>query len=313
LKIFFDHQAMEESQADNLLPPEKEILHLKELLVTLKQKYENDLHAHHESSSAKEKKASLLQGQIDVYHLEMEKMKMLHEEELEALKEQQLSLLSMIKCLKEKPKASVSSIDQSAKVQELEALLEMQGQTLKERGELYLNLAEEKDRLEDHILELKEELAAAEVQLKASQQHLAKKVKETAIMNEKMESYSALLGEMERSNEALSLQVNELTARIEQQGASALHLSEALHEREHLAANWEEKYHEMVERWQESEKSIKELKKLEEKHYQMQTILASLGNFIEPEKAAPQSCCIDLQDAPLARHDPFGMKVFSVD
>ena len=43
---------------------------------------------------------------------------------------------------------------------------------------------------------------------------------------------------------------------------------------------WEEKYFRMCEKWQESENRVRELRKFEEKHLQMQSLIANLGNFM---------------------------------
>lgn len=57
-------------------------------------------------------------------------------------------------------------------------------------------------------------------------------------------------------------------------------LHEALKGNEGQVAKWEEKYFSMYDKWQESENKICELKKFEEKHQQMQSLLANLGNFM---------------------------------
>ncbi len=57
-------------------------------------------------------------------------------------------------------------------------------------------------------------------------------------------------------------------------------LHDALKATESQVAKWEEKYFHMYDNWQESEARIRELKKFEEKHHQMQNLLSNLGNFM---------------------------------
>jgi hypothetical protein len=59
-------------------------------------------------------------------------------------------------------------------------------------------------------------------------------------------------------------------------------LNEVLRSFDSQIHKWEEKYFHIYEKWQESEMRNHSLKKLEEKHAQMQSMLASLGTFIAP-------------------------------
>jgi hypothetical protein len=64
-------------------------------------------------------------------------------------------------------------------------------------------------------------------------------------------------------------------------------LHDALKGTESQVAKWEEKYFRMYDKWQECENKIIELKKFEEKHHQMQHLLANLGNFMGGSFANP--------------------------
>ena len=93
----------EASRQDNLLAEAAssteagQILHLKRLLVTLKQHYEKSLHASQIQLQVEQNQRIALQKELDAVQAQMRDSQKLHEEELQALRNQQTSLRELLK------------------------------------------------------------------------------------------------------------------------------------------------------------------------------------------------------------------------
>lgn len=152
--------------------------------------------------------------------------------------------------------------------------MSQQLQYLEEEGK---NLVNERDQLK--IL-----LDESETRLKVAQQHLAKKVKEAALLAERVDEQQNSLAEMTQTLDQQKTQIVQLQASVDLYQRQEKRLQEQLHDAlkgtESQVAKWEEKYFRMYDKWQESEIKIRELKKFEEKHQQMQHLFANLGNFM---------------------------------
>jgi hypothetical protein len=150
-----------------------------------------------------------------------------------------------------------------------------------QESHLLLDEKADKDREMD---EMKNIVGEKESHLKVAQQHLAKKVKEFAILDQK---YNEQQIEMQKCVEIIQDQKIEMAQLRESMDffqSQEQHLQEELRQllkgNENQAMKWEEKYFHMYDKWQESENQIRELKKFEEKHLQMQSLLSNLGNFM---------------------------------
>lgn len=167
---------------------------------------------------------------------------------------------------------------------ELETLAAKQAADLKDFGQQLQSLQEEKKNLESERDQLKILLDESEARLKVAQQHLAKKVKESALLNEKVEEQLISLADLTQALDQQKTQNAQLQASADLFQKQEKRLQEQLHDAlkgtESQVAKWEEKYFRMYDKWQESENKISELKKFEEKHHQMQHLLANLGNFM---------------------------------
>ncbi len=145
-------------------------------------------------------------------------------------------------------------------------------------------LMQERDHLQSDIQHLHELLSDAELRLKVAQQHLAKKVKESALLVERVEEQQNNIADYLQFIDTAKAQITQMQTSIEHYQKQEQKLQEQLHEAlkgtESQVAKWEKKYFEMCDKWQESENQIRELKKFEEKHLQMQSLLANLGNFM---------------------------------
>jgi chromosome segregation ATPase len=167
---------------------------------------------------------------------------------------------------------------------QLEAIAANQETQLQEFAEQLQMLHQGKDTLESERDQLKILLEESEARLKVAQQHLAKKVKEAALLSEKLEEQQASLTDFTQVIENQKTQIAQLQASVDLYQRQEKRLQEQLHEAlkgtESQIVKWEEKYFRMYDKWQESEKRVLELKKFEEKHLQMQNLLANLGNFM---------------------------------
>ena len=142
----------------------------------------------------------------------------------------------------------------------------------------------EKATLEAERDHLKNALEEGDMRLKVAQQHLAKKVKEAAILSEKQQEVQANASEFAKTIELQKTQLAQLQASVDLYQRQEKRLQDQLHDAlkgtDNQIAKWEEKYFRMYDKLQEAENQNRELKKFEEKHHQIQSLLANLGNFI---------------------------------
>lgn len=132
-------------------------------------------------------------------------------------------------------------------------------------------LSNERESFKDLLRESQEFEKEADEQVNLAKHHLAKKMKESSLLMDLVE---------EQKNELQIVQqaLNEAKADAAEQ-QNSLKIFEA------QSGKWEEKYLQMYAKWQQSESEIKELKLIEEKHEQMQTMLSNLGMILKPTTA----------------------------
>lgn len=123
-----------------------------------------------------------------------------------------------------------------------------------------------------------------EHEIKTAHQHLAKKVKETTILSENLEDLKLRLMEAQKSHELDKNRINEFKNKLDHQVIEEKRLQEKIHEAQKHAEEqmnkWEEKFFTLMEKLQQAEARNKELLALEDRHNQMQALLAGLGNFV---------------------------------
>jgi chromosome segregation ATPase len=167
---------------------------------------------------------------------------------------------------------------------ELEAIATNQESQLQEFDAQMQLLQQEKQTLETDRDQLKTLLDESETRLKIAQQHLAKKVKEAAVLSEKVEEQQVNLSDLAHNVDHQKTHLVQLQASLDiyqkQEKCLQDQLHSALKGTESQVSKWEEKYFRMYDKWQESENRIRELKKFEEKHHQMQSLIANLGSFM---------------------------------
>lgn len=162
---------------------------------------------------------------------------------------------------------------------------------LKEKeGELdgfYLQIStllQEKQQIEQTLSSIQSEQEENEGRVRTAQQHLAKKMRETALLNDRIEEQNAELGVLQSRFEEAQLKMAQLQTHIDLQQQQEKQLQEKLHEQIKTAETqihkWEDKYFHMYDKWQITESSNRELKALEEKYSQMQALVANLGSLL---------------------------------
>lgn len=168
----------------------------------------------------------------------------------------------------------------------------------KESSETLESLRRHFGELEQSHKQISEQVKKSEImhreqehEIKTAHQHLAKKVKETTLLSEHMEELKHRLSDAQKSHELDKQRMNEVKSRIEQHSIEEKRLQEKIHETQKHAEEqinkWEEKYFRLAEKLQLADARNKELQALEERHNQMQALLAGLGNFVGSTGMAP--------------------------
>lgn len=204
-----------------------------------------------------------------------------------------------------------------------EHLVLLQENCIKQEGQI-TDLLQQLQELQEELKnaqtdrdQLKILLDESETRLKVAQQHLAKKVKESALLSERVEEQQNSLGEMSQLMDQQKTQIVQLQASVDLYQRQEKRLQDQLHDAlkgtESQAAKWEEKYFRMYDKWQESENKIRELRKFEEKHLQMQHLLSNLGNFMgssfnNAPASADEGLSSPSSQLPDERIDLFGMR-----
>lgn len=177
-----------------------------------------------------------------------------------------------------------------SEMHDLQELANRQELLTQEQAHQLSDLIQEKEHLSRDLEQLRHFFDESEARLKVAQQHLAKKVKEATLLTHKVDEQQNDLTTHQQIIESLKIQIGQSQTNIDLYQKQEKRLQEQLHEAlkstESQVAKWEEKYFRMYDKWQESEGRIRELKKFEEKHLQMQNLLSNLGTFMGSSSAA---------------------------
>lgn len=204
-----------------------------------------------------------------------------------AFLKQQISALSPLVPPKDN---TLDNSEQKNNSQEIQTFLE-QNKYLKEQLEECSSQLARKEKMllqsQSEILALRQEkqlLADKEANLKIAQQHLAKKMRENACLFEKNEEQKFQIQELQRSliesqNKFSALQ-HSLDAQLHNEKRLQEQFKEIIKNSDAQIKRWEEKYFHMQEKWQESEEKNKFLKTIEDKHRQLQLILANVESLL---------------------------------
>lgn len=248
---------------------------------------------HHFEQSQKESEASFQAKNIEWLE-SCKETKELHTrlDDLKRVGEEKELIQHQYHQLKDELKQRSQSLEESIQVRiqleqqldRLEAIAANQETKLQEFSEQIHMLHQEKIVMESERDEMRILLDENEENLKIAQQHLAKKVKEAAVLSETVERQQENLNEFFYIIEDQKEQIAQFQLNIDSFQKQEKKLQEQLHDalkgHEHQIVKWEEKYFAMCDKWQESEKQVHELKKFQEKHLQVQSLLTNLGHFI---------------------------------
>ncbi len=135
----------------------EQMVHLKRLLVTLKQHYEKSLQNSHVQLQAEQNQKNALQIELDNIKEKLIESRKLHKEELQALRDQQSALKNLLKKQTQDFPLSTSSPDLHYLHQEFEEMKRILSQGAKETSALevcYVEVLNEKIRLEHQTKQL---------------------------------------------------------------------------------------------------------------------------------------------------------------
>ena len=180
-----------------------------------------------------------------------------------------------------------SDFDQ--KLQKLHEALNDKDRTLESRTGQLAVLNQEKHKLQEMIHNVQLLADEKESQVKLAQQHLAKKMKETASLHEKLEEQKIQILEMQNQFNGSQTKMAELRSLLETKQQQEKRLEEMLNESMKSSSRWEEKYFGIADKVQEMEMRYKELKKIEEKYLHLQAVLSNLGNTFDSPVHKTQS------------------------
>ena len=225
----------------------EQILHLKRLLVTLKQHYENSLHQVHIQLQAEQSQRIAAQKDLEKVQAQLADSQKFHEEELHALREQQSTLKKLLKKAQEELKQQHHSSSRDDRLemdrqQEAERLREEVQEAQKKLKVLEQDLLDNQQKAQtkiDHLQQLLEDHKQQEPELETvvsttSSHHLRRELEtikrilaEGAQQTKALESrYIEILNEkieFEHQNKQLQLQ-------LEHQSSNLTAFQEQLHE-----------------------------------------------------------------------------------
>gem|GEM_PF-6465146 len=264
-------------------------------------------------------KQSLLRGLKEVKELEGRYEEALREKGIALQKFQQSylhveKLRGQVQFLQEQLDASQSA--KAKNEQDLEkarsqlVLAETQNATLQEKLE---NLETIQGDAHQELNRLKAQLFEKEGDLLQAQQHLAKKVKEVAQLEDKNEEYRLFVNELQQVQNQTRVKLAELQTASDYQVNFQKKLEDQQQDltraHEQQIAKWEEKYFAVYDKWQAAENRLRELEKLEEKQKQLQGLLSSLGTVLNPAAEGVLTVSAMPSPPPPPPAPPFAMQI----
>jgi chromosome segregation ATPase len=227
--------------------------------------------------------ASLREQQIQVKqlydHSQTEIRRQIEEIEHHKQKEVQLErALGFLRQRQEELELEVNELTQALEASHQELA---QGNLAKEQ---ISTQAEQVHKIEKELQEAKEEILRLEEKSKEQSQllgraekHLARKVKETALMQERFEEQKGINGSSQHQIEQLRQESAHLQTRLDQESQEREMMKEQLIAWEDKAADWNQK---MID----AESKIQELKWVEERYNQLQSLITNLSVAATPQQ-----------------------------
>jgi chromosome segregation ATPase len=143
-----------------------------------------------------------------------------------------------------------------------------------------ISLRQDKELVEEELARTRRTLDGRDGDLHAAQQHLAKKVKESARLTERVEENGQRIHDLELSNEDLKKRYATLEAETDKYRKREKEIEDRAQQRileaQAAATRWESEYARMYTQWQQSEDNNKKLRAMEVKYKQVSAVLAGL-------------------------------------
>jgi chromosome segregation ATPase len=223
--------------------------------------------------------------------------------EIEASLEQaKLEYLTQIQELQQQLKEKDESLEKyEVKEIEVQAAFETRALVLAEQEKIRSEL----DALKMQKDELEADKRELEQKLKTAQQHLAKKVRETTLMNEKgefeKEKMSQLNLELSQAQIKIAELKNSLGMELEHHKKLLEKETELRKNAEAQATRLEERYFQVHEKWREAESEIRDYKKMEEKFNEFKNFFSSFNSAppappVKPIETSPPPSFDDIPE-----------------
>lgn len=120
-------------------------------------------------------------------------------------------------------------------------------------------------------------LEEKQIQLDEAHQHLAKKVREAALLSEKVEELSLQIADIDNVREALQEASSQLQNDLQREEKDKIELNEKVQLLEEEIKKFEERWLYAEHRSQQAAEKIIELEKIEKRHVQLQSLLSGFG------------------------------------
>lgn len=167
---------------------------------------------------------------------------------------------------------------------------EKQIEELRTRASLQV---QEKHTLEEELNKTRRRADDNEAKAQMAHQHLAKKVKETTVMSEKIEEQKHQLLDLQKNIAQTQQRATELQQSLEVHLTEKQKIEEKLQativEIEDQTRKWEEKYFHMCQQWERTEAQNNDLRKQKEKLDQLESILSNIGTVMKHSAVATPS------------------------
>ncbi len=157
--------------------------------------------------------------------------------------------------------------------QELKRVLDQELREKKEREENISTLADQIQAIKKEMQKYQNLLKEKEDGLLEAKQHLAKKMRESSHLTETLEDKNRQIAKLQDDLSVAKGKTAETLAALETHQGQIQKIQDQI-------GVWEEKYFRTYERLQDAEAQNRELKKIEEKHQQLQLLLNNLGGML---------------------------------
>lgn len=132
---------------------------------------------------------------------------------------------------------------------------------------------------EEEITALQAQSEENRIRLDEAHQHLAKKVREAALLSEKVEELTLQIADIDHVRQALHETGSKLQVDLEKEEKEKIELAEKVRVLEEEIKKMEERCLHAVHQSRQAEEKIVELEKIEKRHAQLQSLLSGFGSL----------------------------------